>query len=667
MILFTQKLKWLFLASAFLCSAMVFAGRSFGSWYPVHSAPEIVCPGDTTVAAGENCAAVVSYHVDVRSDFAPRVTYVFTGSTFAAGDGDGSGSLFNAGTTHVFITATNPDGSVSCSFDIHVNDQTAPVINCLSNTSRNTDDGQCSYKTNGNELDASATDNCAVASLTNNYNNSGTLNGAVFPKGNTTVTWTATDGAGNSSSCSFTVSVRDNRDPFVNCVPNQTRQADPGHCFYTVTGSELDPVNSGDNCPGSMLTNSINGSTTLAGASFGVGTTHVTWTIIDASGNPVSCGFNVTVNGGQSTSPYIVYAKSEANFGENNSINGNIGVTDANGKANFKKFDVLDPYYVKAKNITIQQPATVTHTFATPATDGPSPVFYPFSGNTTGLPDYTVTSSSAIPLTGNYKNLTVKKNVSITITGTLFSTVNIEEGAQVSFAPAGNVINVVNFTVKGNKDLVTKIFFTDTASVRVGNNINIGENDRFNVNGPKVTIYVGDMNPDPENVTINGRNTQFTANIYQKVGVMHVIGANTAASGVFTGWYILDKLHSDPKNISWNNPGCPVLNSFARTQPASEATATVPGAFTKTGSNAGLSVQIAPNPSHTDFGFLINSTGSEAVIITITDISGRLLVKHAEHTPGKQVRLGGDLKPGVYFAEVRQGAAHQMLKLVKLR
>ena len=88
------------------------------------------------------------------------------------------------------------------------------------------------------------------------------------------VIWTATDGAGNTGTCSFTVTVLDTQDPTVSCIANPTRNADAGECFYTVVGAEFDPASSSDNCGVTITTNDFNGLATLAGAEIPSGTTN---------------------------------------------------------------------------------------------------------------------------------------------------------------------------------------------------------------------------------------------------------------------------------------------------------------------------------------------------------------------------------------------------------
>ncbi len=59
-------------------------------------------------------------------------------------------------------------------------------------------------------------DNCAVASITNDYNNTDNASD-FYPVGTTAVTWTVTDAAGNQSSCMVNVTVNDTEAPEIRC------------------------------------------------------------------------------------------------------------------------------------------------------------------------------------------------------------------------------------------------------------------------------------------------------------------------------------------------------------------------------------------------------------------------------------------------------------------
>lgn len=108
-----------------------------------------------------------------------------------------------------------------------------------------------------------------------------------------TYTVTLTD----SNSCESHLSIEvdelpDNVAPFITCPSNL-------HIFgtsYTVTGNALDPVLYGDVCSEFVLSNNYNSDTTLAGATFGPGTTTVVWNISDVENNTNTCSVSVTVS-----------------------------------------------------------------------------------------------------------------------------------------------------------------------------------------------------------------------------------------------------------------------------------------------------------------------------------------------------------------------------------
>src|SRR5204863_9598184 len=93
---------------------------------------------------------------------------------------------------------------------------------------------------------------------------------------------------GNIGSWSFNVTVTDTQAPTVTCPANITKPNDPGQCTAVVTYAT--PTAS-DNCPGvSAVT-----CTPASGSTFPKGTTTVSCSATDASGNSGSCGLSVTV------------------------------------------------------------------------------------------------------------------------------------------------------------------------------------------------------------------------------------------------------------------------------------------------------------------------------------------------------------------------------------
>jgi gliding motility-associated-like protein len=106
--------------------------------------------------------------------------------------------------------------------------------------------------------------------------------------GTTTVTYTATDGSGNTSTCSFSVIVNDTSNPVIeNCPTNITISANAS-CQAIVSWAA--PTVS-DNCSIANFTSNHN-----PGDVFPMGTTTVTYTATDGSGNTSACSFSVIVN-----------------------------------------------------------------------------------------------------------------------------------------------------------------------------------------------------------------------------------------------------------------------------------------------------------------------------------------------------------------------------------
>src|SRR4029453_19229500 len=93
---------------------------------------------------------------------------------------------------------------------------------------------------------------------------------------------------GNQQSCNFNVTVNDTQAPTITCPSNITQSTDAGKCNAVVTYTTPPGP---DNCPGQTVA-----CVPASGSTFQKGTSPVTCTVTDASGNQQSCNFNVTVN-----------------------------------------------------------------------------------------------------------------------------------------------------------------------------------------------------------------------------------------------------------------------------------------------------------------------------------------------------------------------------------
>jgi hypothetical protein len=108
----------------------------------------------------------------------------------------------------VTLTASDEAGNFhEVSFDVIVEDTMDPEIACSDDQTVDANDDE-TYVVSGTGFDpVSVNDNCTINGIVNDFNSQSTLDGAVFPSGITTVTWTVTDSSGNEASCSFDVKV----------------------------------------------------------------------------------------------------------------------------------------------------------------------------------------------------------------------------------------------------------------------------------------------------------------------------------------------------------------------------------------------------------------------------------------------------------------------------
>ena len=204
-----------------------------------------------------------------------------------------SGSTFPVGTTTVTCSATDSHGNTgSASFTVTVslNDTIPPVVTVPGDFTVETESSAgttVTFSASANDdKDGPLTPTCSPAS------------GSTFPVGTTKVTCTATDSSGNTGSASFNVTVNlvDHTAPVVT-VPSGVSVNTPNPAGTSVTLS----ASANDNVDGPLTPTC----TPSSGSTFPVGTTKVTCSATDSSGNTGSASFNVTVNLVDTTAPVI--------------------------------------------------------------------------------------------------------------------------------------------------------------------------------------------------------------------------------------------------------------------------------------------------------------------------------------------------------------------------
>lgn len=273
--------------------------------------PPVIAAVNSSASADASCqAAVPDYSGSVSDNCAcsnsdasnnceghPRFTYTQTPA---------AGTLVGLGPHTVHIEANdgssnNGGAGNTATKDVTftVNDTTAPAITCPANIVRSNDPGTCSAVVNPGT--PTATDNCdSTPTIAGTRSDNQALN-APYPKGTTIITWSATDDAGNTSSCQQSVTVNDTENPVITCPAPIVRGNDPDTCSATVDPGSPTAT---DNCGSPTVTGTRSDGQPLS-SPYPKGTTTITWTATDGSGNHSSCTQTVTVIDVQAPSIHI--------------------------------------------------------------------------------------------------------------------------------------------------------------------------------------------------------------------------------------------------------------------------------------------------------------------------------------------------------------------------
>jgi gliding motility-associated-like protein len=194
------------------------------------------------------------------------------------------GATFNLGTTPVTYTAVDAAGNeATCTFNVIVTDAIAPeIVGCPLDFEVEltaTESSQVVFWT-------PPTVNTACATMTSNY-----IPGMSFAPGMNTISYTAVDAAGNTSVCSFKLTVKDKIPPvFSNYAVEVEAASVDETCGANVTW--VQPTIT-DNCGVLSWESSRD-----PGDRFDVGTTRVTYEAIDVNGNTSTCDINIVVKNG---------------------------------------------------------------------------------------------------------------------------------------------------------------------------------------------------------------------------------------------------------------------------------------------------------------------------------------------------------------------------------
>ncbi|XP_033115250.1 hyalin-like [Anneissia japonica] len=238
--------------------------------------PNLICPHDTseTTDPGKSNSSATWNDPTVTDNVDSNLTVTCSSA---------SGSSFDAGSTIVNCSATDNAGNTdSCTFNVTIKDIEVPKVICPDDINQATDQGQSTSSATWN--DPEVTDNVdSSLSVT-----CSPISGLSFSVGSTPVICSAKDTAGNTGSCTFNVTVKDEEIPNVICPFDISKFIIEGQSTSTATWREPMVI---DNFDFSLSANCSHAS----GASFSVGSTTVNCSVEDSAGNTGSCTFNVEV------------------------------------------------------------------------------------------------------------------------------------------------------------------------------------------------------------------------------------------------------------------------------------------------------------------------------------------------------------------------------------
>ncbi|MFL6278986.1 MAG: HYR domain-containing protein [Vicinamibacterales bacterium] len=235
------------------------------------TAPVFGSTPDVTVNAAANASSATATYAPTATD-AVGVTSLTCSPA--------SGSTFPVGATAVTCTATDAAGNAgTATFNVIVRDVTAPVLikpaDLIAEATSAAGASVIYALPTGSDAVGIVSKSCTPAS------------GAVFPLGSSVVSCTASDAAGNMAATSFSVVVRDTTAPVIGAVTNLTVNTTNGAGTAVVTYAAPSAVDA-------VGVSSVSCSP-ASGSTFPLGSTTVTCTARDASGNTSAKTFTVTV------------------------------------------------------------------------------------------------------------------------------------------------------------------------------------------------------------------------------------------------------------------------------------------------------------------------------------------------------------------------------------
>jgi hypothetical protein len=148
-----------------------------------------------------------------------------------------AGNNFPVGQTIITYTADDGNGHTKEAYQtVTVIDNTPPSLSVPPNQEVDAPANSCSASVDPGT--ATGSDNCGSVTITGVRSDSQPLN-APYPVGITTITWTAKDGANNTTTGTQTIKVNDKTAPTIVLTSNTISLSPPNHQYVTFTMSQL--------------------------------------------------------------------------------------------------------------------------------------------------------------------------------------------------------------------------------------------------------------------------------------------------------------------------------------------------------------------------------------------------------------------------------------------
>gem|GEM_PF-1140563 len=170
----------------------------------------------------------------------------------------------------------------------------------------------------------------------------------------------------------------------------------------------------------------------------------------------------------------------------------------------------------------------------------------------------------------------------------------------------------------------------------------------------------------------NGLDSLTDFNIYQAAGnklntaVIKTIRAKADNAGLIQVFFYPKKGLYDPYSGSiaaievWNLTPGDTLQSMT----ANQSMMAVAGSKLSTGGKLDFTTDLFPNPSNGVFNVRMTSSSKAPALLVIVNNAGSI-VYSTRVNAGKYYQLGQNLKPGIYYISIKQGAQSKTMKVVK--